>query len=110
MGPAMEETGLNPAMPFVVKVDPLLQPLIPEYLSNRRKDVEQLAEALGRGDFGVLRKIGHNMSGSGGAYGLPPISILGKRIEDAALAKDSEGIRAAVADLGAFLDAVKLPP
>jgi HPt (histidine-containing phosphotransfer) domain-containing protein len=106
----VDKTGINPRMPFVVKCDPLLLPLIPDYLQNRRRDVDRLTEALARKDFAALRKIGHDMAGSGGAYGLPPLSELGKLIEDAALAGDPMRIEMATADLQVFLDMVKMPP
>ena len=105
-----EKTRTNPRAPYVVKADPLLAPLIPEYLNSRRKDLQKLADALAAKDFGTLRKVGHNMYGSGGAYGLPPVSDVGKRIEDAALASDAAKIGEALEDLRAFLDTVKLPP
>lgn len=94
---------------FVVKVDPLLLPLIPGYLEHRRKDLQGLADALAAGDLGAARKIGHNMYGSGGAFGLPPVSALGKRIEDGALAGDAAAIAAARAELEQFLATVRLP-
>ena len=106
----MDETGVNPRGPYVPDVDPLIRPLIPDYLRHRRDDLQRLDEALGRGDFALLRKLGHDMRGSGGAYGLPPVSELGRVIESAALARDAGAVRAAADDLRAFLDAVKLPP
>lgn len=106
----MDETGVNPRAPYVLNVDPLIKPLIPDYLRHRRDDLQRLDDALARGDFALLRKLGHDMRGSGGAYGLPPVSEAGGAIEDAALARDAGGVRAAAADLRAFLDAVKLPP
>jgi HPt (histidine-containing phosphotransfer) domain-containing protein len=106
----VDKTGINPRVPFVVKADPLLQPLIPDYLKNRRADLQKLADALARNDFAALRKIGHDMAGSGGAYGLPPLSDIGRQIEDAAVAGDPARIEAAAGDLRVFLDTVKLPP
>ena len=105
-----DKTGINPRVPFVVKADPLLQPLIPDYLKNRRLDLQRLADGLARKDFALLRKTGHDMAGSGGAYGLPPISDLGRRIEDAAVAGDAAAVAMARDDLQVFLDTVKLPP
>ena len=106
----MQETRINPRAPYVVQADPLLKPLIPDYLAKRRGDLERLADALGRKDFTALRKLGHDMFGSGGAYGLPPISEFGRQIEAAAQLADEAAIRATTADLREFLDAVKLPP
>ena len=62
-----DKTGINPRVPFVVKADPLLQPLIPDYLKHRRFDLQRLADGLVRKDFAALRKTGHDMAGSGGA-------------------------------------------
>lgn len=95
--------------PFVVKADPLLLPLIPKYLDNRRQDLVRLADAVAARDLKALRKLGHDMSGSGGAYGIPPVSEIGKRIEDAALAGDTAAIAQAIEELRAFLDTVRLP-
>lgn len=103
------KTTVNPRVPFVVKADPLLQPLIPEYLKNRRLDVAKLEQALTAKNFAVLRKLGHDMHGSGGAYGLPPISDLGRQIEHAAAAQDGATIGVAIENLRYFLDTVKLP-
>ncbi len=106
----MQETRINPRAPYIVQADPLLKPLIPDYLAKRRGDLQRLDDALGRKDFTALRKLGHDMFGSGGAYGLPPISEFGRQIEAAAQAADAAAIRATTADLREFLDAVKLPP
>jgi hypothetical protein len=110
MGRAVQHTRINPRAPYVVQADPLLKPLIPDYLAKRRVDLERLAEALVTKDYALLRKLGHDMHGSGGAYGLPPVSEFGRQIEAAALAADDAAIRAASADLREFLDVVKLPP
>jgi HPt (histidine-containing phosphotransfer) domain-containing protein len=104
------KTGINPRVPFVVKADPLLQPLIPDYLRNRRNDLQKIADALTKRDLAALRKLGHDMAGSGGAYGIPPISDIGRTIENAALASDTAAIAVALEDLRVFLDMVKLPP
>lgn len=106
----MDSTGENPKAPFVIKADPLLQPLIPDYLHHRRQDLQRIAAALERGDFAMLRKVGHDMRGSGGAYGLPPISDAGGRIEDAALVQDAGRVLAAAEELRVFLENVILPP
>lgn len=106
----MKNTTINPQMPFVVKVDPLVAPLVPEYLRNREKDLPRLQEALAAQDFATLRRLGHNMRGAAGAYGLPPLSEIGARIEDAAQARDAGPIGAALDDLRLFLQTVKLAP
>jgi HPt (histidine-containing phosphotransfer) domain-containing protein len=95
---------------YLVRVDPLVLPLVPGYLNNRAGDLEKLRAALAAKDFAVLRKLGHNMRGSAGAYGLPPLSEIGTRIEAAALQQDPAPIGAALDDMQQFLKAVKLAP
>ncbi len=106
----MKDTSVNPKSPWVVKVDPIVAPLVPEYLRNREKDLQRMTEALAGKDFAALRKLGHNMRGSAGAYGLPPLSEIGARIEDAAQAQDGGPIGSALADMRQFLQTVKLAP
>jgi len=94
--------------PFVIKADEIVKPLIPGYLANRQKDLGRIRDALAAGDFQTLRIIGHDLKGSGGAYGIPPLSELGGRLEKAALAADAAQVTQLRAELEAFLAAVTL--
>ncbi|MGQ0587502.1 MAG: Hpt domain-containing protein [Gammaproteobacteria bacterium] len=96
--------------PYVVKADPLIAPLVPGYLKNREQDLGKVEQALAAKDFAALRKLGHNMKGSAGAYGLPPLSEIGARIEDAALAGDAAAIGTALEEMRVFLRNVRLAP
>ena len=86
----------NPQSPYLVKVDPLIAPLVPGYLKSRGEDVQRIPGLLAAKDFAALRKLGHNMRGSAGAYGLAPLSEIGARIEAAAVASDGAAIGVAV--------------
>jgi len=101
---------MDPQSPYVVQVDPLIAPLVPGYLKNREQDVPRIAALVAAKDFAALRRLGHNMKGSAGAYGLPPLSEIGGRIEAAAQASDAAAIGAAGEELGRFLQNVKLAP
>ena len=94
---------------YIVQADPLVLPLVPDYLKNRANDVQRLRAALAAGDLPLLRKIGHNMRGSAGAYGIPPLSDIGGRIEDAALKQDAAAIAPVVDELEQFLKTVRMP-
>jgi HPt (histidine-containing phosphotransfer) domain-containing protein len=94
---------------YLVKVDPLIAPLVPDYLKNRAADVQKLEAALAARDFAVLRKVGHNIRGSAGAYGLPPLSDIGARIEDAAVKQDLGALAPAIEAMRQFLLAVRMP-
>ncbi|MCW5978938.1 MAG: response regulator [Bryobacteraceae bacterium] len=70
-----------------VRIDPRLRELVPWFIEKRRKEVEIIDEALARGDFELVRMLGHNMKGSGAGYGLPRVSELGAELESAAKAQ-----------------------
>ncbi len=93
---------------IIVQVDADLEELIKEYLQNRRKDVEDILQALGNQDFETIRVLGHNMKGTGGGYGFDDITAIGCGLEDAAKAKDVPAIRQEVAVLLDYLQAVEV--
>ena len=84
--------------------------LLQQYLKRRRGELAQLREALAAANFEQIRRVGHNLLGSGAAYDLPRISMLGERLERAAEGANGTEIAAIVADLEDFLDAVVLGP
>jgi HPt (histidine-containing phosphotransfer) domain-containing protein len=77
----------------VVEVDTDLADLVPNFLANRQKDLQQIATALERADNAALRIIGHNMKGVGGGYGFGDITESGKHLEVAAKDGNYEAVR-----------------
>ena len=73
------------------------------YLERRDTDVAELRRALLQTDFEKIRITGHNLFGSGSAYGLDEISRLGEAIETAAKAADSERLDHLIAELTHYL-------
>jgi len=94
--------------PIRIVVDADLEPLIPGYLANRRKDVEAIRQSVANGDYEPVRVAGHSMKGSGGGYGFDEISRLGAALEEAAKRSDGEAVREAVERLTAYLDRIEV--
>lgn len=88
---------------FHVLADPELRDLIPGYLENKRKDAAKMRENLEREDFEALRIQGHSLAGSGGAYGFPGLTRIGRLMERAGAARDGEAARQALAELDSYL-------
>lgn len=88
--------------------DPFARKLVGDYLENRRADIAKLTQALLDSDFESIRVTGHNLFGSGAAYGFEAISEMGAGIESAAEARDVSGIERRIADLQALLRQVKV--
>jgi len=93
---------------IIVTIDLDLEDLIPGYMENRRKDIRTVHKALGDGEFEPIRILGHSMKGSGGGYGFDAVSDIGKAIEDAANAKNTEIIKAQLVILTDYLDRVEV--
>ncbi len=94
-------------LPARVMVDPLLQDLIPGFLEKRRQDVPKLAQALATGDYETVRKLGHNLKGTGAGYGFQLISEVGGRIEEAAKLQDYATIHKSMNELTQYLSSVE---
>jgi HPt (histidine-containing phosphotransfer) domain-containing protein len=89
--------------PIIVRPDPDLADLIPEFLASRRADLERIAESLAAQDGPALRRLAHDLKGCGAAYGFDPISELGARLERAAMGGDFADAAAAHAQLADYL-------
>ncbi len=72
--------------------DPFARQLMDRYLDKRRADVSALRIMESQNDFSSIERKGHNLFGSGSAYGIDAISELGAELENAAIRKDREKI------------------
>jgi PAS domain S-box-containing protein len=113
---AIKELGVGPPLSpgkssrkdrILVRADPKFADLIPEFLKNRRLDVSAMLDALDRGDFETVKRLGHGMRGSGGSYGFQAITDLGTALEQAAESVDDDASRKRVDELTSYLDRVE---
>lgn len=88
--------------------DPFARRLMGKYLENRRDDIGKLKRALADLDFETIRITGHNLYGSGAAYGLDDISGFGAGIEKAAGTADVTEIERIIGQLTDFLQKLKV--
>ena len=90
-----------------VKINPVLKPLIPDFLDNCKADIRKLESALANSDYETLKTTGHNLRGCGNGYGFFPITDLGTIIEQAAAEQDAAAIENAVNELAHYLNDVQ---
>jgi len=88
--------------------DPFAKRLMVRYLEHREKDLNSLRTALSQADFETIRIKGHNMYGSGSAYGLDRISELGAKLETAARKQNNADISQLIESLEAFIRNVRV--
>jgi len=90
-----------------VTVDASLLDLVPNYLDKRRQDLPKFTEALAIEDYATIRRLGHNLKGTGAGYGFPVLTEIGAAIEDGAQANNGAAIRAKVEELARYLTEVE---
>jgi len=96
--------------PIVAAVDPVLQPLLPTFLTRRRQDVTLIKQELSRGGYRAIQTMGHNLKGIGSSYGFDGISEIGRSIELAGEQQDGPAIRRLATELDEYLRRVRLDP
>lgn len=99
-----EFEGGNPQREREKKEDDFgIAEILPQYFALCRRDLLNLQSALERNDFEQIRVLGHNLKGSGGAYGFPELSEIGLALETSGKRHDREIAKAEVERLGEFL-------
>jgi PAS domain S-box-containing protein len=92
---------------ILVRAKPKLADRIPAYLQNCRQNVIAMLDALDRGDFETVTILGHQMRGSGGAYGFQAITDIGAALQQASESADIDASRKWVGDMSSYLDRVE---
>ena len=93
---------------YKVTVAKDLEDLVPTFLKNRRKELDNLRVALAAQDLEQLRQLGHRMKGVGVSYGFECVSTLGKTIEDGARSGDRASLEATIAKYEDYLARVQV--
>ena len=91
---------------ILVRTKPKFADLIPAYLQNCRQNVIAMADALDRVDFETVTFLGHQMKGSGGAFGFQAITDIGAALQEAGESADTAASRKSMGDLSCYLDRV----
>jgi CheY-like chemotaxis protein len=91
-----------------VTPDPEIARLVPEFLANRRADVDRLRAFIEEGQWDAIKSIGHKMKGTGRGYGFPRISEIGRALESAGIDRDAGRSRAGADALEAYLERVRV--
>ena len=93
---------------ILVRAKPKFADRIPAYLQNCRQNVIAMQDALDRVDFETVTILGHQMRGSGGAYGFHAITDIGAALQQAAESADTDASRKWLGELSSYLDRVEI--
>ncbi len=93
---------------LIVRVESDFEALLPKFMTNRKKEVVTMQDALAQQDFETIRKIAHGMKGAGGSYGFDRVTAMAATIEQAAKAGSVGPIGTELAQLATYLDRVQV--
>jgi len=103
-------TGGTRSPQVMLSVAERLTARVPAYLKNCQENVATMSDALERVDFETIRFLGHQLRGSGGAFGFQPITDAGAALLRASETSDLIALRAQLAVLQQFLDIAEAAP
>ena len=89
-------------------MDASFAPLVPKFMTNRKKEVTTMQAALTAQDFETVRRVAHSMKGAGGSYGFDRITEIAAIIEQAAKTGIHETIDMELTGLGSYLEQVEV--
>jgi len=85
--------------------DPEMSELIEAFVARLPETADAMAQALANNCFDELRRLAHQLKGSGGGYGYPSLTQQARKLEDSARAADGEAARLALGELQATVHA-----
>jgi CheY-like chemotaxis protein len=95
----------QPKSAVVIQIPEGMEQLARNYLAARRKEAPVFQEFLEHSDFDSIRRLAHNLKGTGTSYGFPDITRLGAAAERAAKESDKPEVSKQMADLFAYVEA-----
>lgn len=78
---------------LLAAVDPVLTPLIPDFLESAFENLEKMNAHTEDGAFDLIKNCAHTIKGDAGTFGFKDIFMLAQRMERAALNLEEEQIR-----------------
>jgi len=89
----------------LVQIPEGMEQLARNYLAARRKEAPVFQDFLEHSNFDGIRRLAHNLKGTGTSYGFPDITRLGAAAERAAKESDKPEVSRQMADLFACVEA-----
>ena len=93
---------------IAVEIDKDLEPLVPSYIDDIMAWTKDMVTDVEKGDFESIRKISHQMTGSGSGYGFDMITETGMKMNKAAHAGDGAMIKKLCLTLYDYLERVEV--
>jgi len=98
----------EPLASVTLDIDPVLADLVPGYVREQRRQMADLRRLVTDGDMDRLKRIAHNLKGTGASYGIPDVTRLGRALETAGEQGDAPELSSLIEELDALLARVQV--
>ncbi|TNF05666.1 MAG: Hpt domain-containing protein [Deltaproteobacteria bacterium] len=95
-------------MSKTIELPKFYEDLTPPYLNKRKDELKLLHTCFVEGNVDHIQKVAHKIAGSGGSYGLPEISRLGKEIELAAEKNNPQELKELLDTFTDYLESIEV--
>ncbi len=102
------EAPVEPPASVTLDIDPVLADLVPGYVREKRRQMADLRRLVTDGDMDRLKRIAHNIKGTGASYGIPDVTRLGRALETAGQQGDAPMVSSLIEELDALLARVQV--
>ena len=93
---------------IVVRLDPLIEDIVGDFLQHRRENVTSILDALEAADYEAVAKIGHDIEGTGGAFGFDGMARIGRSLRQAAREASPGEVKRLTEELVGYLRRLKV--
>ncbi len=73
------------------------------YIRSRKRELHQLVDLIEKSEFSQIRRLAHNMKGTGTSYGFPDLTRLGKLMETSAKEENAADLSTALLELSRYV-------
>lgn len=91
-----------------IEIDADLQDLVPQFVENRKRDLESLQQLVLKKDIEAIAQLAHKIKGAAAGYGFNELSDLASQLEKAAKAKDEAPLENLVQKMKAHFSNIEI--
>ncbi|MCI0811768.1 MAG: Hpt domain-containing protein [Chloroflexi bacterium] len=104
----MENSNDDTRGEIIVRLDPLIQDIVIDFLQHRRENASAISDAIETSDFETVGDIGHDIEGTAGAFGFSEMGLIGRSLQQAAHESSLVDIRTLAEELTSYLDRLRI--
>ena len=91
-----------------IDIDEDLKDLIPQFLENRKRDVESLLQLSQNKDLSAIVQLAHKVKGTAAGYGFTRLSELAHQMEQLAKKEDSTSLPELALEMKRHFDSIDI--